>query len=136
MVQRGGCPVTTGDDGLAYGVRRVGGAVMDEQQQDMARLIGKRIRTLRGERGLSLRVLADLAGVSHSYLSMVESGKRLLKDTAYINAIAEALRVAPPELLGHPFLPVDPYATEVHAAIALIYAVSFRSRLPLSTIDR
>ncbi|WDM16641.1 helix-turn-helix domain-containing protein [Streptomyces lavenduligriseus] len=90
---------------------------MDEQQ-DMARLIGRKIRTLRGERGLSLRVLADLAGVSHSYLSMVESGKRLLKDTPYINAIAEALRVAPPELLGHPFLPVDPYATEVHAAIA------------------
>ncbi|WP_318199148.1 helix-turn-helix domain-containing protein [Streptomyces sp. SCL15-4] len=91
---------------------------MDEQQQETARLIGKRIRTLRGERRLSLRVLAELAGVSHSYLSMVESGKRLLKDAAYINAIAEALRVAPSELLGQPFLPVDPYAAEVHAAIA------------------
>ncbi|WP_327378864.1 helix-turn-helix domain-containing protein (plasmid) [Streptomyces sp. NBC_01216] len=90
---------------------------MDERQQEQAKLIGKRVRTLRGKRGLTVRALGGLAGVSNSYLSMIESGQRLLKDPAYINAIADALRVAPAELLGQPFLPVDPHATQAHAAI-------------------
>ncbi|MET9779238.1 helix-turn-helix domain-containing protein [Streptomyces sp. NPDC006367] len=90
---------------------------MDERQREQAKLIGKRVRTLRGKRGMTLRELAGLSGVSNSYLSMVEGGKRLLKNSSYINAIADALRVAPAELLGQPFLPVDPHATEAHAAI-------------------
>ncbi|MEU0741173.1 helix-turn-helix transcriptional regulator [Streptomyces sp. NPDC006134] len=90
---------------------------MDERQQQLAKLIGTRVRTLRGKRGLSLRALAGLAGVSNGYLSMVESGQRLLKDPAYINSLANALKVAPSELLGQPFAPVDLHATQAHAAI-------------------
>ncbi|MER6116159.1 helix-turn-helix transcriptional regulator [Streptomyces sp. NPDC001743] len=90
---------------------------MDERQQELAKQIGKRVRTLRGKRGLTLRELGGLAGVSNSYLSMVEGGKRLLKDSSYISALADALKVAPAELLGQPFLPVDLHATEAHTAI-------------------
>ncbi|PCG87140.1 transcriptional regulator [Streptomyces sp. WZ.A104] len=90
---------------------------MDERQQELAKQIGKRVRTLRGKRGLTLRELAGLAGVSNSYLSMIEGGKRLLKDSSYISALADALKVAPAELLGQPFLPTDPHATEADAAI-------------------
>ncbi|MFI1204845.1 helix-turn-helix domain-containing protein [Streptomyces sp. NPDC020883] len=90
---------------------------MDEQQVVLARRIGQHVRTLRRMRGLTLRELAGLAGISYSYLSMVENGHRLLKDVAYLNAFAAALKVSPEELTAQPFLPADPYAAEVHAAI-------------------
>ncbi|MFE3629484.1 helix-turn-helix domain-containing protein [Streptomyces goshikiensis] len=90
---------------------------MNEQQHELAKLIGRRVRTLRAKRGLTVRELSALAGVSYSYLAMVERGERLLKDRSYIDAFADALRVAPSELLGQPFLPVDPHAAEAHASI-------------------
>jgi len=39
--------------------------------------IGKRLKALREKRGLTLRALADKAGVPQSTLSMVETGTRL-----------------------------------------------------------
>lgn len=38
--------------------------------------IGKVIRMLRARRGLTLAALSELAGISHSYLSLLEAGKR------------------------------------------------------------
>jgi len=60
--------------------------------------IGRRLRLLRHARGKSLAVIAGLAGISESYLSMLERGERVLDRRSLIVALANALRVAPSEL--------------------------------------
>ncbi|MDQ1022643.1 DNA-binding XRE family transcriptional regulator [Streptomyces umbrinus] len=87
---------------------------MDEQQ---ARKIGARLRSARRQRGMSLRKLAELADVSVGYLSMVENGLRHLDRSSLITAFTEALHIAPSELTGQPFAPVDPNASAAHEAI-------------------
>ncbi|WP_367140965.1 MULTISPECIES: helix-turn-helix domain-containing protein [Streptomyces] len=87
---------------------------MDEEQ---AIRIGERLRSARRQRGVSLRTLASQAGVSASYLSMVENGQRLLDRSSLITAFAEALQIAPSELTGQPFAPVDPHTSAAHEAV-------------------
>lgn len=60
--------------------------------------VAARLRALRRQRGMTLEVLAGLAGVSDSYLSMVENGKRSLNSYTTIVGIAAALDVPPAEL--------------------------------------
>lgn len=57
----------------------VGGAVgarLDSRVDDAERIqrLGAKIRALRKERGLTLKVLAQLSGLSHPFLSQVERG--------------------------------------------------------------
>jgi quercetin dioxygenase-like cupin family protein/lambda repressor-like predicted transcriptional regulator len=52
--------------------------------------VGKAIRTRRKEKGLSLRELSQLAGLSTSFLSMVERGRSSLALTS-LNNVAKAL---------------------------------------------
>ncbi|ANY08710.1 hypothetical protein AFB00_23325 [Pseudonocardia sp. HH130630-07] len=47
---------------------------------------------------MQARVVADLAGISPGYLSMLEAGERALNKRSTLEAIANALRVAPSEL--------------------------------------
>jgi transcriptional regulator with XRE-family HTH domain len=56
------------------------------------------LRQVRRRRGLTLTVLADLSGLSQSFLSMVETGQRPLRRRDHINALAAALRVPPAEI--------------------------------------
>ncbi|MFD7861421.1 helix-turn-helix domain-containing protein [Streptomyces sp. NPDC059783] len=90
---------------------------MNEEQ---ARRIGERLRSARRQRGMSLRNLAGLAGVSVGYLSMVENGQRLLDRSSLITSFAEALQIAPSELTGQPFAPVDPHTSAAHEAIPVL----------------
>jgi len=53
--------------------------------------LGRRIRTIRERRGLSLRAVADAAGVSESFLSQVERGVAS-PSVASLRGIAEALQ--------------------------------------------
>lgn len=62
--------------------------------------VGERIRSLRRRRGISQRVLADLAGYSTSYLQKLEAGARPLDSLSVAGRIAEALGVQVGELLG------------------------------------
>ncbi|SDW37581.1 Helix-turn-helix domain-containing protein [Amycolatopsis xylanica] len=62
--------------------------------------VGHRIRKARRTRGLSLRTTAELAGFSPGFLSMVENGTRTLDRLSHISALADALRVAPGDLVG------------------------------------
>ena len=52
------------------------GAKLDTQLDDAERIrrLGAKIRTLRKERGLTLKALASLSGLSHPFLSQVERG--------------------------------------------------------------
>jgi transcriptional regulator with XRE-family HTH domain len=65
-------------------------------QQDF----GSRLRELRQERGLTLRTLADAAGVDFTYLSKIENGKAgYLPGVETIRELAQALEVDAIELL-------------------------------------
>ena len=56
------------------------------------------LRRVRGRRGLTLTALAGLAGLSPSFISMVETGRRPLRRRDHINALAAVLRVPPAEI--------------------------------------
>lgn len=66
--------------------------------------VGRRLREIRLWRGLSLRAVAELAGFSASYLSLIERGERPVDKRSTLEALAAALRVAPSEL-GSAFPP-------------------------------
>jgi transcriptional regulator with XRE-family HTH domain len=69
---------------------------------DGARTIGRRLREIRHWRGKPLRVVAELAGITESYLSLIERGKRPLDRRSLLESLAAALEVAPAELTGGP----------------------------------
>jgi quercetin dioxygenase-like cupin family protein len=58
--------------------------------EDKVAAVGKAIRTLRKEKGLSLRELSQLSGLSTGFLSMVERGRSSLALTS-LNNVAKAL---------------------------------------------
>lgn len=72
---------------------------MDSEE---ARTIGRRVRQIRYARRKSLRVVADLAGISKASLSRIERGERLLDSRSETVALANALGVAPSELIKLP----------------------------------
>lgn len=84
------------------------------------RTIGRRLGEVRAWRGLSLRAAAELAGFSASYLSMIERGLRPVDKRSTLEALANALRVAPSELTGTPYPPTDTASSEAHAAISAL----------------
>lgn len=62
------------------------------------RAVGRAIRELRKERGLSQDVLSGFAGIARSHLSMIETGgKQANFETIW--RIAEALDMRPSELV-------------------------------------
>jgi transcriptional regulator with XRE-family HTH domain len=61
--------------------------------------------------------LAGLAGVSPSFVSMVEKGTRMLDRRSHISALAEALRVSETDLVGGPHLSSDRLQSDPHMAI-------------------
>ncbi|MGH3833515.1 MAG: helix-turn-helix domain-containing protein [Pseudonocardiaceae bacterium] len=69
---------------------------------DDARMIGARLRRIRGSRKKSLRVVAGLAGMSKSKLSRIERGEMALDSRSEVVALANALRIAPSELTELP----------------------------------
>jgi transcriptional regulator with XRE-family HTH domain len=56
------------------------------------------LRRVRLRRGLTQVELAGLAGLSYSYISMIECGRRKLTRRDHVNALAAALRVTPAEI--------------------------------------
>ncbi len=79
--------------------------------------IGARLRILRRWRGMTQAELAGLAGLSPSFLSMVETGLRSLDRRSHIAAIASALRVSETDLVGGPHLSADKMQSDPHASI-------------------
>ncbi len=69
---------------------------------DDARSIGARVRMIREARGKSLRVTAGLAGMDPMRLSRIERGLYALDSLSEIVALANALQIAPSELVRLP----------------------------------
>jgi transcriptional regulator with XRE-family HTH domain len=80
--------------------------------------IGRRVREIRTWRGLSLTATAGLAGITHSYLSMIERGQRPVNKRSLLEALANALRVSPDRLTGKPYAPSDEASKKLPAAIS------------------
>ncbi|MGH4018851.1 MAG: helix-turn-helix domain-containing protein [Pseudonocardiaceae bacterium] len=64
--------------------------------------IGQRLRRIRVARDKTQKVIADRAGISDGYLSLLESGKRPLDSLKLIKDLAYALEIAPSELTSIP----------------------------------
>jgi transcriptional regulator with XRE-family HTH domain len=74
---------------------------------------------IRRRRGLSLEVVAGLAGIGGAgYLSMLERGQRGFNRRGLIEDLAEALGCSVADLTGQPYLAPDRQSTEVSAALA------------------
>ncbi len=69
---------------------------------DDARTIGQRLRRIRKGRRKSLVVVAGLAGMSKSQLDRIERGEVALDRISQIVALANALQIAPSELMRLP----------------------------------
>lgn len=82
-----------------------------------ASAIGARARKIRTRRGLSLDVAAGLAGISKSYLSMLEHGQRGFNRRGLLEDLAEALGCSVVDLTGQPYLPVDRQSADTAATI-------------------
>lgn len=85
--------------------------------------LGDRVRHYRLMRGMSLRLLADLAGISAGWLSRVERGERSLERRGHIEALAAALNISGTELLGQPYAHSDREHSAAHAQLEGIRAV-------------
>lgn len=59
---------------------------------------GRKVRELRVERGLSQEALASAAGLHPTHISLIETGKRVVRLTT-IRQLALGLRVQPAELM-------------------------------------
>ncbi|HSV68117.1 MAG TPA: helix-turn-helix transcriptional regulator [Mycobacteriales bacterium] len=75
---------------------------MDHGTDDHA-TIGAAVRSARLRRGLSLAVVAEQIGHTHSWLSRVERGLLPLESRRDLAALAEALQVSPTDLTGQPY---------------------------------
>jgi transcriptional regulator with XRE-family HTH domain len=62
--------------------------------------IGARLRLLRRWRGKTQTELAGLAGISPSFVSMIETGQRVLDRRSHITALTSALNVSETDLIG------------------------------------
>lgn len=92
--------------------------------------IGARLRALRRWRGMTQAELSGLAGLSPSFLSMVEHGQRLLDRRSHIAALATALRVSETDLVGGPHLSADAEQADPYAVIPAV-----RRALHTNTLD-
>ncbi|MGH3973066.1 MAG: helix-turn-helix domain-containing protein [Pseudonocardiaceae bacterium] len=79
--------------------------------------IGRRARRIRRRRGLSLDVVAGLAGFSKSYLSMLEKGQRGFHRRGLVEDLARTLGCSVTDLTGQPYLPVDRDTADALAAV-------------------
>ncbi len=61
--------------------------------------LGKVIRALRKEKGLSQEVLSGLAGIARTHLTMIENGT-MKASIETVSKIAQALELRPSELLA------------------------------------
>ncbi|WP_309114637.1 helix-turn-helix transcriptional regulator [Saccharothrix sp.] len=82
--------------------------------------IGRRVREIRASRGMEQQVVAQLAGITPAYLSMIERGLRPVNSRKLLESLARALRTSPEELTRRPESPIDPAAEAALAHVAAI----------------
>ena len=95
----------------------------DEEKSIKMKILGEYISSLRKERGLSVRQLAEKIKLSDPYLYQVESGKKALTDPAYFNRLAEFFAINVEEFLRRAgYLPTSTEGEKIEEAINIIIA--------------
>ncbi|WP_175454956.1 helix-turn-helix domain-containing protein [Actinopolyspora saharensis] len=79
--------------------------------------IGGRVRMVRRRRGLGLETAAGLAGISKSYLSLLETGRRRVDSRALLDRIANALGCSVVDLTGEPYVPAHEHTAGAMRAV-------------------
>jgi transcriptional regulator with XRE-family HTH domain len=87
---------------------------------DDARTLGARARMIRRRRGLSLEVVAGLAGITKQYLSMLERGERGFNRRGLLDDLAAALGCSVADLTGQPYPAPDRATAEAIATVPSI----------------
>ncbi|MGH3997001.1 MAG: helix-turn-helix domain-containing protein [Pseudonocardiaceae bacterium] len=87
---------------------------------DDARTIGARVRMIRRRRGLSLDVVAGLAGITKTYLSMLELGQRGFNRRGLIEDLADALGCSVADVTGQPYPAPDRATKDAGATLTSI----------------
>ena len=82
--------------------------------------IGQRTRRVRKRRDLSLDVVAGSAGISKSYLSQLETGKKGFTRRGLIEDLARALGCSAADLTGQPYPPRDRESIDVADTVSEI----------------
>lgn len=82
-----------------------------------AQAIGARARMIRRRRGLSLEVVAGLAGITKTYLSMLELGQRGFNRRGLVEDLAEALGCSVADLTAQLYPAPDRATAEGRAAL-------------------
>jgi len=104
-----------------------------ELKQKKMKALGEYIASLRKEKGLSVRQLAEKIRVSDPYLYQVESGKKALTDPVYFNRLAEFFEINVAELLQRAgYLPATDEEKRIEDAIKKIVtdkSLEFGTRL-------
>ncbi len=72
---------------------------------------------IRRRRGLSLDTAAGLAGISKSFLSMLENGRRRFERRGLLEDLAGALGCSVVDLTGQPYLPPDRASADALASL-------------------
>jgi transcriptional regulator with XRE-family HTH domain len=98
--------------------------------------IGARLRILRRWRGMTQAQVAGLAGLSPSFVSMIENGQRPLDRRSHIAAVATALRVSETDLVGGPHLSADRQQSDPHTAIPALREALQTNTLTAPAVDR
>jgi len=92
-------------------------------------MIGQRVGAVRRRRGLGLDTAAGLAGISKSYLSMLERGERRFERRGLLEDLAVALGCSVTDLTGQPYLPPDRPSADTLAALPGIREVVYDAAL-------
>jgi len=106
--------------GRVPGHRRGDPARKGAMHTQEARTIGQRLCEIRIWRGKTLRVIAERAGITESYLCRLELGRCQVARRSLLEALAAALEVAPGELTGAHELTSAKGMGEVHAAVVAL----------------
>jgi transcriptional regulator with XRE-family HTH domain len=86
--------------------------------------LGAYIRKAREAAGLTLRQLAEAAGIDHGYLAHIEAGERAKPGADVLQRLADALELDDTKLLG--FIGVKPSLPEPRVYFRRKYGVNAR----------
>ncbi|GAA4835204.1 helix-turn-helix transcriptional regulator [Kitasatospora terrestris] len=97
---------------------------------DAGLCVGRRVALLREASGLTRAEVAEAVGRSTEWLRAAEAGRQRLDRYAMVDALADALGVAPGELLGLPCGREDPVTGPLHRAVPALRRALLRSGIP------
>ena len=86
--------------GTFAGIERIMNILRNRAERSMPDQFGSLIKHIRQEKGMSLKEVSELSGISQSYINRIEKGERKKPSYSMIERLAEALDVDTNKLLS------------------------------------